>query len=128
MASALVCLPILIVLRLAPLKLTGLLPANEVKGSYKKWLVFLTGKPPEGGLPKLGLAPSDSFNFHASLHQERSAKWSKRDSFGSHKSPAAPLITEHCSDNHYRLPAMRLKCLWMELICAGRKAKGLLCP
>jgi hypothetical protein len=45
--------------------------------------------------------PSHSFNFHASLHQERYAKWSKGDSLGSHKSLAGIWITEHCPENHY---------------------------
>jgi hypothetical protein len=51
-------------------------------------------------IQKLGLSPSDSLNFHASLHQERFAKWSKRDSFGSHKSLAAAWITEHYYEKH----------------------------
>jgi hypothetical protein len=77
--------------------LTGSLPATPVlqdgvKGSYMKMFIFLTGKPRPSG--------RRSFTFHASLHQERFAKWSKRDSFGSHKSLAAVWITEHYYENH----------------------------
>ena len=53
-------------------------------------------------IQKLGLSPSDSLNFHASLHQERFAKWSKRDSFGSHQSLLATRV-EHCSEEHHRM-------------------------
>jgi hypothetical protein len=52
-------------------------------------------------IQKLVPTPSNSLNFYASLHQERSAKWSKRHSFGSHKSLAFTWIMEHYSDNHY---------------------------
>jgi hypothetical protein len=86
--------------------LTGMLPGHEVlpqgrtpvwkggvEGSYLKMAKFLSGKPRPGG--------RGGFNFYASLHQERSAKWSKRHSFGSHKSLAFTWIMEHYSDNHY---------------------------
>jgi hypothetical protein len=64
MAPGLVNLPILSVLRLAPLKLKN--------------------SPDKSG--------SNSFNFCASLYQERFTKWSKRDSVGSHKSLAGTWI------------------------------------
>jgi hypothetical protein len=80
MASVLVRLPILGVLSLVPLKFK-----HEVS-------LF---KPSGATLRQLGLTPSDSLNFYASLHQERSAKWSRKDSVGSHRSLAAACITEH---------------------------------
>jgi hypothetical protein len=42
---------------------------------------------------------SNSLNFYASLHQERFAKWSKKDSGRSHKRPVGDWITEHDSGN-----------------------------
>ncbi len=87
MASALVRLPILSVLRLAPLE--------------SKHEVFLL-KPSGATLRQLGLSLSDSLNFYASLHQERFSKWSKRDSFGSHKSLADTSVAAHYSEKHYR--------------------------
>jgi hypothetical protein len=63
---------------------------------------FERSKARSAKIEKLGLAPSHSSNFCASLHQERFTKWSKRHSFGSHKSFPATWITEHYSENHYR--------------------------
>ncbi len=63
---------------------------------------FERSKARSAKIEKLGLAPSHSFNFCASLHQERFTKWSKRHSFGSHKSFPATWITEHYSENHYK--------------------------
>jgi len=54
-------------------------------------------------IQKLGLAPSDSLHFYASLHQERFATWSKRDVSGSHQSLAAMWITDTILKDDYAL-------------------------
>jgi hypothetical protein len=75
-------------------------------GSYglspRSFAHFERSKACSAKIVKLGLMPANSYNFHASLHQERLAKWSKRDSFGSLKSLPGSWITEHCSENDNR--------------------------
>jgi hypothetical protein len=84
-ASALVCLPILSVLRLAPQN-------SKTRAHTLKQFDRHAPRQPR---------PSGGFNFRASLHQERFTKWSRIDSSGSHKNLSAAWIAERICDSYY---------------------------
>jgi len=87
-ASALVRLPILSVLRLAP--------QNSKTRAYTLKQFGRLAPRTRSAAASQNPRPSErgGFNFRAPLHQERFTKWSRIDSSGSHKSVSATWIAE----------------------------------